>query len=117
MDIFLLIAIIVSPFLVGLLATLLIPSNAQIQKNCFAVAKSQKRIFVYAVGILLLFAGIVILLLLFADIIRYDVAYILNMIFCISIGIGLIAENFRKQRYAHMIIRTVQQYQYAQGPR
>jgi ABC-type sugar transport system permease subunit len=112
LSLFLLIAITVVPFLIGLIAALLIPSKVRIQRNCITVMRSRKKSLVYIIGFFLLSIGIVILILLFEDIIQYDVAYLLNMIFYISVGAGLIIENFRKHRYARAIIRTAQQYQY-----
>lgn len=110
----LLIAITITPFIMGLTAALLIPSKVRIQRNYAAVVRSRKKSLVYIVGFVLLFIGIVIFMLFFGNFIEYNIAYLLNIIFYISVGAGLIVENFRKQRYARAIIRTMR-FRYAQA--
>ena len=114
MNIFILITITVS-FIAGLIAALLIPSRARIRKDCVAVIRSKKKTVVYVIGVFLLSVGIAVFLLLFENVIQYDIAYLLNTIFYMLVGMGLIIENFRKHRYARAIIRTGQQYRYVQG--
>ncbi|MEE9150336.1 MAG: hypothetical protein V3U20_00695 [Thermoplasmata archaeon] len=83
---------------ISLIAALLIPSKAKIERNETARYKSSK-LFIYAAGAGALFIGILVVILFVMNEEDLDLANILKIGVFLALGITLIIENIRKAKF------------------
>lgn len=83
---------------ISLIAALLIPSKAKIERSETAKYKSSKY-FIYGAGASALFIGILVITLFAMNQEEMDLPNILRIVFFLAVGIGLIVENIRKSKF------------------
>ncbi len=92
------IVLVMAIAVIALVAALLIPSKAEVQRSQTAKFKSGKP-FIYAAGVLTIVVGILILLLFIMDDKYQDILNVPKMLFLMITGIALISQNVRMSKF------------------